>query len=96
MLLKYKEISKKILTCFYKKQCLKRRFLSSPMYRRCIFFILQNPFFFLNFYFVQKCTEMIPEKGHKKPELKLLCNLLEFKNDGCFSFPCRNELLCTT
>lgn len=57
------------------------------MYRRCIFFILQNPFF-LNFffYFVQKCTEMIPEKGHKKPELKLLCNLLEFKMMVVFSF----------
>lgn len=65
MLLKYKEISKKISTCFYKKQCLKRRFLSLPMYRRCIFFIYFKILFSLNFYFIQKCTEMIPEKGHK-------------------------------
>lgn len=28
------------------------------------FYILQN-LFSLNFYFIQKCTEMIPEKGHK-------------------------------
>lgn len=31
-----------------------------------LFYRLQNPFFFsLYFYFIQKCTEMIPEKGHK-------------------------------
>lgn len=45
MLLKYKEISKKISTCFYKKQCLKRRFLSSPMYRKCIFLYFKILFF---------------------------------------------------
>lgn len=57
------------------------------MYRRCIFLYFKILFFSLIFfYFVQKCTEMIPEKGHKKPELKLLCNLLEFKMMVVFSF----------
>lgn len=54
MLSKYKEISKKISTCFYKKQCLKRRFLSLPMYRRCIYFcILQNPFLLKFFFYTE-------------------------------------------
>lgn len=29
------------------------------------FYTSKSTFFSLNFYFVQKCTEMIPEKGHK-------------------------------
>jgi len=47
MLLKYKEISKKISTCFYKKQCLKRRFLFAYVQKMLFYFIDFKILFFL-------------------------------------------------
>lgn len=92
MLLKYKEISKKIFNMFLQETVSEEKILDFAYVQKMhfSFFILQNPFFFsLNFYFIQKCTEMIPEKGHKNRNWNYC--LLEFKNG--FVFPCRNKLL---
>lgn len=50
---------------FLQETVFEEKILEFAYVQKMHFFILQNPFFSLNFYFVQKCTEMIPEKGHK-------------------------------
>lgn len=50
---------------FLQETGFEEKILEFAYVQKMLFFnILQNPFS-LNFYFVQKCTEMIPEKGHK-------------------------------
>lgn len=94
MLLKYKEISKK----FQHVSTRNSVWREDSWVRLCTedaFFLYFKILFFLKFLF---CTEMHwndPWKRSQKPELKLRCHLLEFKNDGCFFFPCRNKLLYT-
>lgn len=46
MLLKYKEISKKISTCFYKKQVFEEKILVCLCTEDAFCDRLQNPFFF--------------------------------------------------
>lgn len=94
MLLKYKEISKKIFNMFLQETVSEEKILDFAYVQKMrVFFSFWyfNILFSLNFYFIQKCTEMIPEKGHKNRNWKYC--LLEFKNG--FVFPCRNKLLYT-
>lgn len=70
---------------FLQETVFEEKILEFAYVQKMLFFYTSKSFFSLIFCFIQKCTEMIPEKGHKTQNRNycILCWSLKM---FCFSF----------
>lgn len=80
---------------FLQETVFEEKILEFAYVQKMHFFYTSKSFFSLNFYFVQKCTEMIPEKGHRNQNWNYGVICWSLKMMVVFFFPCRNKLLYT-